>query len=183
MALVGPESTGKTTLALRIARLWGGEYSAEGARTYDEVRRARGASEPLGVGDVEPIARGQLALEDAAAARARASGAPLLVRDTDLVSTVAYARHYYGACPAWIEDAARVRRADLYLLCDVDAPWAPDRVRDDGAANPAERARVRDVFGSVLAELGCAVVWVRGGWHARARVADSTVRALLTEYR
>lgn len=180
MALVGPESAGKTTLALRLARRFGGEYSAEGARTYDEARRARGAVDPLGTGDVAPIARAQLALEDAAAARARTTRAPLLVRDTDLVSTVVYARHYYGACPAWVEEAARARRADLYLLCDVDAPWTPDPVRDAGAAAPAERARVREAFAAALAEFGCATVRVRGGWEARERVADTAVRALLT---
>ena len=101
------------------------------------------------------------------------------MRDTDLVSTVGYARRYYGACPAWVEDAARARRADLYLLCDVDAPWSPDAVRDAAAAAPAERVRLRDAFAAVLTDFGCAVVWVRGTWDERERVAAAAVRALL----
>lgn len=148
-----------------------------------EARLARGDPSPLGAADVGPIARAQAAIEDAAAARAAAAGAPLVMRDTDLVSTVVYARHYYGACPAWVEDAARARRAALYLLCDVDAPWAGDVVRDAAAADPAERARLRDAFAAVLAEFGCRAVWVRGGGDERVRAADAAVRVLLDDPR
>ena len=94
----------------------------EFARVYvDEKTATTGL--PVDETDVEPIARGQIAAEDRGAAEARG----LLVLDTDLVSTTVYARHYYGSCPAWIEQAARDRRADLYLLCDIDVPWIPTR--------------------------------------------------------
>ena len=139
----------------------------------------RGITAPLGPGDVDAIARRQVALEDDAAERARQARAPLVVRDTDLVSTVVYARHYYGACPRWIEEAARARRAALYLLCDVDVPWKPDPVQRDGSgADPRERAVIRDVFGAVLGEFGCTWRWVRGGWSERAHTAAEAVRAL-----
>ena len=179
VALVGPESTGKTTLARRLAARFGAAWSEEAARAYVDARVARGDPPTLGAEDVGPIARAQAALEDAAAARAAARGAPLVVRDTDLVSTVVYARHYYGACPAWVEGAARARRAALYLVCDVDAPWAGDAVRDAAAADPAERARLRDAFAATLAELGCLTRWVRGGWDERERTAAVAVRSLL----
>jgi NadR type nicotinamide-nucleotide adenylyltransferase len=179
VALVGPESTGKTTLAARLAAAFDAEWSPESARAYAQARRAAGGGRPLGAEDVPPIARGQMALEDAAAERARAAGRRLVVRDTDLVSTVAYARHYYGAAPAWVDAAARARRADLYLLCDVDAPWAPDAVRDPDAAGAAARRVVRDAFVATLGEFGCAYAWVRGGWAERERAAGEAVRALL----
>ena len=56
----------------------------------------------------------------------------LVVQDTDLLSTVVYCKHYFGRCPEWIEDAARARRPDLYLLCGTDVPWVADGVRDRG---------------------------------------------------
>ena len=71
---------------------------------------------------------------DAAARQAR-----LVVRDTDLVSTTVYARHYYGSCPAWIEAAARRRAGDLYLLLCPDVPWVPDGLQRDRPGD-AERA-------------------------------------------
>jgi nicotinamide riboside kinase len=135
---------------------------------------------PLGFDDVPPIARAQVAAEDAAAAAALAGGNPLVVRDTDLVSTVVYARHYYGACPPWVEAAARARRAGLYLLCDVDVPWvAEGGQRDPSGADPRVRAALRDAFAAALAELGCDVVRVRGPWRERERAALEAVRALV----
>jgi NadR type nicotinamide-nucleotide adenylyltransferase len=176
VALVGPESTGKTTLAARLAAAFDAEWSAESARVYEEARRAAGTGHALGPGDVEPIARGQIALEDAAAARARAAGRPLVVRDTDLVSTVVYARHYYGTCPAWIVRAAAERRADFYLaLLPDDVAWAADSVRDATAS----RATLAAAFASTLVELGCAHVAVGGAWEERERAAVRAVRALI----
>jgi nicotinamide riboside kinase len=178
VTVTGPESTGKTTLSRELACTFGGVWVAEGARRYVEARLAAGVWAPLGPADVEPIARTQIALEDAAAIPA--AGRLLVVRDTDLVSTVAYARHSYGACPAWIVEAARSRRAALYLLCDVDLPWTADPgQRDAAGADARTRAALRDRFAATLDELGCAYRWVRGGWDARTRTAADAVRALL----
>jgi NadR type nicotinamide-nucleotide adenylyltransferase len=125
VCLIGPECTGKTTLAEELAAYFDAPWVPEFAREYAE-RVAR----DLTADDVEPIARGELALIDAA------PNAGLVILDTDLISTVVYARHYYGQCPAWIEAAAAARKADLYLLLDIDLPWVPDSLRD--SASPRE---------------------------------------------
>ena len=122
VCLIGPECTGKTTLAGQLASHFGVPWVPEFAREYAE-RVAR----PLTVDDVEPIARGQMALEDAA------SNEELIILDTDLISTVVYATHYYGQCPEWIKEAARTRKADLYLLTDIDVPFIADSLRDSAA--------------------------------------------------
>ena len=98
VVVTGSECTGKTTLARALASRFGAPWVPEFCRGYQDARGA-----PLDASDVEPIARGQIAEADEAESRARR----LLVLDTDLVSTVVYARHYYGSCPAWIEEAAR----------------------------------------------------------------------------
>ena len=122
VTVTGSECTGKTTLARDLARHFGAVWVPEFARDYlDEQTGTTGL--PLDASDVEPIARGQIAAED----RGRAAASGLVILDTDLVSTTVYARHYYGACPPWIDQAARDRRADLYLLCDIDVPWVADR--------------------------------------------------------
>jgi NadR type nicotinamide-nucleotide adenylyltransferase len=167
VVLTGGESTGKTTLAGELARAFHTVASPEYARLYVEARRA-----PLTADDVEPIARGQIAREDEAEASARV----VVFKDTDLVSTVVYARHYYGACPTWIEAAARARLADLYLLLHPDVPWVAD---GDARDLPHARSEIHARLREALAELGAAVVEISGGWEERKVMAAEAVAALL----
>jgi NadR type nicotinamide-nucleotide adenylyltransferase len=118
VCLTGPESTGKTEMAQRLERELGLPWVPEFAREYAERKP------DLTAADVEPIARGEMENLD------RAPLAPVVILDTDLISTVVYARHYYGSSPRWIETEAWKRRADLYLLFDTDLPWQADPARD-----------------------------------------------------
>ena len=182
VTLTGPESTGKTTLAAAIASRYGAALSLEAARAYADARRAAlgpdaAAAEILDRDDVAPIARAQIAGETAAAERAAQAAATVLVRDTDLVSTVVYARHYYGECPAWVVDAARCRLANAYLLCDVDVPWIADGQRD----RPTERAALRDAFARTLEEFGCHWSIIAGDWPAREAAAAAAIEAIIAD--
>jgi NadR type nicotinamide-nucleotide adenylyltransferase len=174
VTVTGSECTGKTTLARNLADRFGTVWVPEFARRYlDEKEAATGL--PLDAGDVEPIARGQLAAEDGGLAAAGG----LIILDTDLVSTTVYARHYYGACPAWIEEAARDRRADLYLLCDIDVPWVPDPARD----RPHMREHMHALFVEALEALGARYATIRGGWDERFANAVAAVNAVRSEAR
>lgn len=166
IVLTGAECTGKTTLAAALGAHFHAPWVPEAARLYAE----RSAT-PLSAATVEPIARLSLELQ----AAALAAGGPLLFLDTDLVSTVVYARHYYGSCPAWIEAEARARRADLYLLGTPDLPWSADGVRD----RPSNREEMFALFASTLGEVGARVEVVRGNGPARTAMAVRAVESLL----
>jgi NadR type nicotinamide-nucleotide adenylyltransferase len=166
VVVTGSESTGKTTLAGDLARHFGTVWAPEFARTYLDDKIAT-LGLPLDEHDVEPIARGQLAVEHRAIAEARG----LVVFDTDLVSTAIYARHYYGSCPAWIEQAARDRRGDLYLLCDIDVPWVAAPQRD----RPHLREHMHGLFVDALETLGARYVLIRGSWAERLTIAVAAV--------
>ena len=118
----------------------------------------------------------ELAGEDAAAERARADHAPLLILDTDLVSTAVYSRHYYGACPDWIPPAARARRGDLYLLHHVDVEWVADGHQRE---QPQRRTELFALFRETLRELGASVADIEGGWDERRRRAIRAVDPLV----
>lgn len=166
VVLTGSECTGKSTLAHQLAARSRAPRTAEYARDYAlQVKRE------LTAADVEPIARGQLELLLAPLA----ANPPLVVHDTDLISTVLYARHYYGACPDWIVEAAREWRADLYLLCAPDLPWIPDGVRDRGG----RRREMHEAFAAILAEFDCRVAPVEGRGEARGDCAEFAVAAML----
>ena len=166
VVLTGSESTGKSTLAERVATRYGAECVPEFVRGFAE---RKGAS--IEYSDHGDIARGQIALEDEYIARAGA----LVVQDTDLLSTVVYCRHYFGACPSWIEEAARARRPDLYLLCEIDLPWVADGVRDRGHLRDEVQQQFRD---AVLAS-GTAAAIVTGLGDARLERATEAIDALL----
>lgn len=168
IVLTGPECTGKTTLAAVLSARFAAPWVPEASRLYAER-----SPDPLSAGTVEPIARLAMDLQDAALA----AHPPLLFLDTDLVSTVVYARHYYGACPAWVESEASARRADLYLLGSPDLPWTPDGVRD----RPTHREELFEAFASALVEIDARVIVLRGVGTARTDDAIRAVEALLTE--
>jgi nicotinamide riboside kinase len=160
ICFLGAESTGKSELARSLGAELGLPVVEEFAREY-----ALRASRPLDASDVEPIARGQMANQD------MVPGSALL--DTDLLSTVVYARYYYGSCPAWIEAEARRRVADLYLWFDIDVPWKEDPARDAAA----DRRRVHLLFGEILSEVGARWVLVGGSWDERRRAALRAIQA------
>jgi len=170
VVLTGSESTGKTTLAERLAAHYGVEWVPEFVRDYAAQRNW-----VVGFDDHGPIARGQMALEDAA----RARSTRLLVHDTDLVSTAVFCAHYYDRCPVWIEEAARARLADLYLLLDIDVPWVPDPARDRGHL----RDEVQALFRDTLDRFGARYVTVSGDWEARFERARREIDALLAARR
>jgi HTH-type transcriptional repressor of NAD biosynthesis genes len=120
VAVFGPESTGKTTLARRLAEHFQTRWVPEFARSHLEAQDGR-----LEVDDIELIAHGQLAAEDALARDANR----ILFCDTDVLSTRVWSETLFGSCPDWIKVAARERRYALTLLCDVDVPFVPDPVR------------------------------------------------------
>jgi len=157
IVLTGSESSGKTELAGLLGRHFQAPVSIEFVRQY-------AATHPrLEFGDHGAIARGQMAAEDEAIARAH----DLVILDTDLVSTVVYCEHYFGRCPPWIEDEARTRAGDLYLLLRPDIPWIADGVRDRGD----RRLEMHALFRSKLQTLGVPFREIGGDRDARLAAA------------
>ncbi|MFN8570468.1 MAG: ATP-binding protein [Gemmatimonadaceae bacterium] len=166
IVVTGSECTGKTTLSRQLAQELGALWLPEYARAY-----AESVGRPLTASDVEPIAHGQIAMEDAAA-RSRPT---ITVLDTDLVSTVVYARHYYGSCPPSIVELARARLAPLYLLCDFqDIPWVADAVRDQ----PQSRLQVHEQFRETLREFGAQIALITGVGFDRLRRGLHAIEAV-----
>jgi len=154
ICLTGPESTGKSLLADRLAAHYGTVRVEEFSRDYAEARGGR-----LTYADVETIARGQIALEAEAAPHARR----LVILDTDVVSSVVYSSYCYGEVPQFVASRAAEHLADLYLLLDVDVPYVPDRVR----SSIEHRQSLYREFRATLERLGATYKVVSGGWEQR----------------
>jgi len=165
VAVYGSESTGKTTLAARLAAAYRTAWVPEHAREYLDRKGALEAS------DLEPIARGQLADEDRLARVADR----VLFCDTEIETTVIYGEAYFGGCPDWIRAAARGRRYDLYLLLDVDVPWVADPWRDFGD----RRAEMHARFVRAVADKSAPIVRISGSWDERFAAACAAVDAVV----
>lgn len=165
ICLTGPESTGKSLLAERLAAHYGTVSVPEFAREY-----AEGLGRELTFDDVEPIARGQAAVEEAATPRARR----LIILDTDVLSSIVYGTFHYGRAPEYALARAATRRADLYLLLDVDVPFVADPVRTPEAHRHELLARFRQT----LERFGARWEVVSGSWEERYERAVALIDAL-----
>jgi len=170
IVLTGSESVGKTTLGAQLAARYDVACVPEFVREYAVAKGA-----PLDFRDHGPIAKGQMALEDAYIASAMARADTLLLQDTDLVSTVVYCHHYFGRCPDFIEEAAIARRPTHYLLLDIDVPWIADGVRD----REERRDEVQALFRDTLARFHAPVTVVQGTWEERLTTATALIDTLL----
>lgn len=171
IVVFGTESTGKTWLAERLATHFGEPWSAEHAREFWDAHGGL-----ITARDLDAIGRGQIANEEAAAARARR----VVFCDTDLLTCTLWNDALFpGACPPWVREEAerRSRRNALYLLCDADVPFVPDPQRcfpDDAA-----RQRVNRMWRAALVERGLPFAEIRGEWAERERAAVEAVERIL----
>lgn len=159
----GAESTGKSTLAEKLASEWGCPLVGEYGRTYAETRGTA-----FTMADLLAIAREQ----DRLMREAAAASPPLLLLDTDPLMTAAWAEMLFGEVP---EELLAYEKAELYLLFAPDVPWTADGTRFFGT--PAERARFAGIAEAVLLRAGVPYRAIGGDWAERERQA----RAALSE--
>ena len=139
VSLTGPESTGKSTLAARLAAHYGTTFAPEFAREYLAASGPHYIPE-----DLEEIARGQLAAE----VEAESHAIRVVFYDSDLLVIKVWAEHAFGACPEWILHHIDQQQYDLVLLMGVDLPWEPDPLRE----HPFLRQHFYDLYQRELRE-------------------------------
>lgn len=123
IVLTGAESTGKSTLAEKLAKSLGVPFVPEIARDYIEKLNRKYTYE-----DVEEIAKIQVRqLEEM-----KKSDSQFLILDTWLIITKIWFEIVFNRKPGWLDDIIRGTKIDLFLVCDIDIPWIPDPVRENG---------------------------------------------------
>jgi len=175
VVVYGPESTGKSTLAERLAARFAAPWSPEYVRDYWDTHGGIITS-----ADLDSIARGQRATEDAARARAKEGGARVAFHDTDLLTCTIWDDLLFpGACPDWLrgEAVTRARATDLFLFCDTDLPWMPDPQRC--FPDEADREMCRKVFLDKLESTAARWTRIHGADAEREALAVAAVELLL----
>ncbi|OYX22381.1 MAG: ATPase [Algoriphagus sp. 32-45-6] len=119
--ILGPESTGKSTLAEDLAHHFGEPWVPEFAREYLEK-----IDRPYRFEDLVEIGKGQVLLEDQQAEKAK----NFLFCDTDLRVIHIWSEHRFGKTDPWVLEEIQQRKYELILLTDTDLPWEPDPLRE-----------------------------------------------------
>ena len=172
VAVLGAESTGKTTLCQDLAAHYGCPWVPEYMRTYLQKKwDTRG--EVCTWDDLMPIAAGQINSENTAAAKAVTHGQHLFC-DTSLTELFIYSHWYYGDCPQPIKHAVQAHHYDAIVVTEVDIPWVADDLRD----SPHLRDEMYQYFIDWLHRLGLPYITVGGSRDARVATVAAHIATL-----
>ena len=169
IVIIGPESTGKSTLTRQLAHRFHTVAIEEYARPYLE-----NIDRPYNEADLLHIAKGQLLQEDNAA---RSLNQPLLFCDTDLQVIKVWSESKYGSCDEWILQQIAIRHYDFYILTDIDMPWADDPLREH--PEPEMRLHFFNVYKDIVVNSGIPFMIVKGNEKERLEAAVEVVMGLM----
>ena len=122
IAIVGPESTGKSTISLQLAKHYQVPWVAEYARFY-----CAALTGPCTLQDEINMFHGQVALEESVLASAQTD---FIICDTTFITVKIWSDEMLGETPQIVLDALKNKPYDFYLLLDIDLPWQDDPLRD-----------------------------------------------------
>jgi len=193
IVIIGPESTGKSTLCEQLAEHYKTSWCPEYAREY-LLKNGTNYS----FGDLLTIAKGQLALEDKHAEEIKkldegaiskdnkrnagqAAGDPQashpLIIDTDMYVMKVWCEFVFDNCHRFILDQIVKRTYDLYLLCNVDLPWVKDELRE--YPDLENRLKLFYIYKDIMVNQHVPWVTISGGYEERLNTAVKSVDGIL----
>lgn len=174
VAVIGPESTGKSTLCKQLAGHYHTAWVPEYAREYLEKHGNQYTFDTL-----LDIAKEQAASEDRLTATVEASNtsSSLLFIDTDLHVMKVWCEFVFDRCHPWILDKIAERQYDLYLLCDTDLPWIQDEFRE--YPDLERRRQLYHIYKDMMENQSVPWLNISGDYEQRLQKAVKSVDELL----
>jgi NadR type nicotinamide-nucleotide adenylyltransferase len=139
IVVLGPESTGKSTLCAALAAHYQTIWTPEYARTYLSEHGTKYSYD-----DLLTIAKGQIENEEKSIEllgqniednKSQVANNKLII-DTDMYVMKVWCEYVFNNCHHYILEQINQRNYDLYLLCDIDLPWTADEMREYPNAEP-----------------------------------------------
>ena len=176
IVVIGPESTGKSTLCTQLAKhyntLWCPEFAREYLLTHGTT---------YAYNDLLSIAKGQIALEEKYESEifhsAHSAGREILFIDTDMYVMKVWSEFVFGKCHRFILEQIVKRKYDLYLLCNVDLPWMPDELRE--YPDLETRKKLYYTYKDIMINQSVPWVEISGQYNVRLEKAVDAVERLI----
>lgn len=176
IVVVGPESTGKSTLCKQLAEHYDTLWCPEYAREY----LLQNGTEYM-FDDLLTIAKGQLELEEkyqssVVSRQPSELIEPLLIIDTDMYVMKVWCEFVFGQCHQWILNQIIERKYDLYLLCKPDLPWVKDELRE--YPDLENREKLYHIYKDLLINQTTPWVYISGDYDERLQKAIAAINEL-----
>jgi HTH-type transcriptional repressor of NAD biosynthesis genes len=166
ICLYGPESTGKSVMAKKLAEHYNTVVVPEVAREFVSTNNFNRE-------DIITIGRSQTERVFEQARKAN----KLLFCDTDLITTQIYSRHYLKVVPPVLYELEKMVQYDLYFLFDIDVPWISDGLRDQ--CKEEQRKAMYTIFKGELERRNVLYITVQGTWEEREKIVVDHINQLL----
>ncbi|MFM1857779.1 MAG: hypothetical protein RLZ05_839 [Bacteroidota bacterium] len=180
IVVIGPESTGKSTLCRQLAEHFETVWCPEYAREYLLTN-----GKDYSYTDLLTIAKGQIAGEENWAELLEKRAAPLLEQDydipyfidTNMVVMKVWAEFVFNKCHPYIEEQLAKRKYDHYLLCQPDLEWEKDELRE--YPDLETRERLFFIYKNFLEQQSVPWTLINGKNDDRIQSAIRTVNKIL----
>lgn len=172
VVIIGPESTGKSTLCKQLAQQYKTSWCPEFAREYLHKHGMNYTYD-----DLLTIAKGQISLEEQMIQLATGNRKPVIFIDTNLYVMKVWSEFVFAKCHQWILEQIVERKYDLYLLCKPDLPWEKDELRE--YPDLQTREKLYAMYKALMINQSTSWVEINGNYEERLQKAIAAVNSLL----
>lgn len=186
IAVIGPESTGKSTLCEKLAAHYNCLWCPEFAREYLQTHGTK-----YNYDDLLTIAKGQISLEKKYIGKTKnrleknntsliPHHSSLLFIDTEMYVMKVWNEFVFGKCHRFVLDQIVQRKYDLFLLCNVDLPWIKDDLRE--YPDIETRKKIYRIYKDIMINQPVPWIDVSGEYDVRLKKAIDAVEQIILRH-
>jgi NadR type nicotinamide-nucleotide adenylyltransferase len=170
IVVIGPESTGKSTICEQLSSHYKTKWVPEFARAYLLKHGTEYSFD-----DLLTIAKGQLKLQSEIESQ---TASDKVIVDTDMYVMKVWCEFVFDRCHQFILDHLAAHSNDLYLLCNPDLPWVKDELRE----YPDQESRIRlyHIYKDLMVNQQVPWLEIRGSYNERLETAITGIDRILS---
>ena len=182
IVIIGPESTGKSSLCEQLASHYHTIWCPEYAREYLTKN-----GKQYNFDNLLSIAKGQIELEEKYISlkkkelderRNQSPANQFLFIDTDMYVMKVWCEFVFDKCHQYILDRIVERKYDLYLLCNTDLPWIADELRE--YPDLENREKLFRIYKDIMVNQNTDWIEIKGDYDQRLKIAIEAVNKLIS---